>query len=105
MGQTKNKGFISASCLVLLFVCLATTVSLGRGLSAAITLSLEDLDQIKGQLAFEENMIRLSQGKTFKPFSQGSFGVILTNKEDGTLLQLINGQMIEEELWIEKGAL
>lgn len=105
MGQTRKKGFISASCLVLLFVCLATTLSLGKGLGAAITISFEDLDQIKGQLAYEENMIRLSQGKTFKPFRQGSFQVILTIKEDGNLLQLMNGQMIEEELWIEKKAL
>lgn len=105
MGPTKNKGFISSSCLLLLLVCLVTTLSLGKGLSTALTISLDDFDQIRAQLAFEENTIRLSQGKVFQSFKQGCFQVILINKEAGSCLQLLNGQMVEEELWIEKEAL
>lgn len=105
MAQAKRKGMISASCLILIVICLATTLSLGKGLSVAVKASFNDLNEISGQLAFEENMIRLSQGKSFKPWQKKSYQVIVTETKEGMLLQLLDGASIQEEIWIEKEAL
>lgn len=97
MILTKQRGFISASCLILLLICLGCALSLGRGLNAAVSASRHTMEVLHGELAFESNLIRLDQGKQFIPWLQGTIHLTFSQNETGYCLRLMDGSRIMEE--------
>lgn len=100
MAHDKKQGFISGSLLSLLFVFLLTGLSLGKELAAAVHESKQNVQAIRADLAFEENLIRLDLGREFVQFEEGPYRVVHRQDGKGRRLELLDAGRVKEAVWL-----
>lgn len=98
MVTNRHRGFLSASSMLLLVIALSVSLSLAGGLQLAVASARRNRERVNAQLAFEENLIRLDQGKSFRPFQTSSHRLTAQ-------LELRDGIKTVHLCWLEDGCL